>query len=413
MMRRSSFASRLAGPDPLVGIFQKSPSHQTTEILGGTGLDFVILDTEHAPFTAAQLDTCLLAAAAVDLPCLIRVSRNDPVEILAALDMGASGIVVPHVRSGAEARLAVAASRYYGGIRGFSASTRTGGYGSVPMGEHVRNADDGSVVICQVEDKAAVDAVAEIAATPGIAGLFVGRADLAVSIGVGIDDPRLDEATIVIASAARTSGIQCGTFLPDLARVDELKEIGLGFFVIGSDQSFTKHGAVHLSSAFRDREGTLDPPPDDFPVDDPTQALEALAAAFWALADGRVDCRISDLFVASGEMIVGALHARGHDEIESFFARRRADPGRQTRHLAGGLLIELSGVEATALSTVCVYSGSGAPPLPIAPPSTIADVDDVFQWNAGVWRFRSRTVRPVFFGPGAPAHLRPAAAKGE
>ena len=94
---------RIRAREPLVGTFLKTPHYGVVEALGGTGLDFVILDGEHAGFGLAQMDACVLAARAVGLPCLARITSCTPADILRVLDLGADGIFVPHVMTGEQA----------------------------------------------------------------------------------------------------------------------------------------------------------------------------------------------------------------------------------------------------------------------------------------------------------------------
>lgn len=250
MSRRSSFADRLRSGAPSTGTFLKTPAHQSVELIGQTGLDFVVLDAEHAPFDHSQIDACILASYVVDLPLLVRVGRNAPDAILSALDMGAAGVVLPHIITLEDARRATAAARYIGGERGFSPSTRAGGYGTRGLRDYMEAADREVAVVLQIEDAGALDNLDAIASIGGITGLFVGRADLAASMGLDWNDPRLDEATAETAQAAKRAGIACGAYLADSSRVEIFRSWGVSFFVVGSDQSAMKSELARVAAAF-------------------------------------------------------------------------------------------------------------------------------------------------------------------
>lgn len=177
-----SLRERLVAGESLFATFVKTTSHQTVEVLAATGLDTLVLDAEHAPFGPESLDRSLLAARACSLPVLVRVPYPRGAAIQQALDMGAAGVMVPHVDSAAIALEVVRAARY-GGTRGYSASPRAGGYGQRGMAEHLRLSDAHTAVLVQIESGEAVAQVREIAAVPGVDCLFIGPADLAVSIG--------------------------------------------------------------------------------------------------------------------------------------------------------------------------------------------------------------------------------------
>jgi 2-keto-3-deoxy-L-rhamnonate aldolase RhmA len=86
-----------------VATFVKTDSPQVVEVLGLCSLDYVVLDAEHAPFDRQTMDRMVFAARAVGLPMLVRVPDHRDATILSVLDLGAHGIVVPHVDSAADA----------------------------------------------------------------------------------------------------------------------------------------------------------------------------------------------------------------------------------------------------------------------------------------------------------------------
>ncbi|MDF0546646.1 aldolase/citrate lyase family protein [Sphingobium sp. H39-3-25] len=251
MTKRASFAGLIRSGAPATGTFLKTPAHQTVELIAQTGLDFAVLDAEHAPFDPSQIDTCMLASQVADLPVLVRVPRNAPDTILSALDMGATGIFVPHVAYPDDAQRAAAAARYIGGKRGFSPSTRAGGYGTRGLRPYMEAADKEVCLILQIEDTEALDHLDAIASVEGVAGLFVGRADLAASMDVDWNDRRLDDATVAVAKAAARAGIAAGAYLGDPGRLEEFRSWGVSFFVVGSDQSAMKTELARVAKAFQ------------------------------------------------------------------------------------------------------------------------------------------------------------------
>lgn len=231
-----SFRDRLARP--LLGTFVKSACHQVMELLALGGLDCVVIDAEHAPFSPGDLDRMILAARAGGLPALVRVAGLDPAPIAACLDMGASGIVVPHVRSAEDARAAVAAAKY-AGRRGFSPSPRAGGYGTRGADAYLRAADGETSVWCQIEDAEALDRLDEIASVPGVDCLFVGRADLSLSLGAsGTSDPQVGDAVKAVGGACARANITAGLFIPGMDEIADRRAEGYSAFICGSDQSW-------------------------------------------------------------------------------------------------------------------------------------------------------------------------------
>ena len=248
-----TFKSRIASGEPLLGTFVKTPHPHIVEVLATGGLDCICLDAEHAPFDRGVLDVCIMAARAGGLPVLVRTASNAPHDILNALDCGADGVVVPHVRSAEDAR-ALAASAHYGPggdlqRRGYAGSSRAAGYGMSSIEAHASASEKRTVVIAQIEDLEALDAIAEIAAVDGIDALFVGRIDLTVALGcTSPDDPKVIAAVDRILSAARAAGRPSGMFTPKAEDVPQWREKGASLFLLGSDHGFVRAGARQLRS---------------------------------------------------------------------------------------------------------------------------------------------------------------------
>ena len=190
-------------------LFAKMPCAAQVESAGHVGFDFVVLDQEHGPGGSLELEHHLRAAQAVGLPALVRVPDTGRAAILAALDAGADGIVVPHVVDAGGAEAVIAAAHYPPrGRRGFATSTRAGHYGAVALEEHLRRASETCVVV-QIEDAEAVPRSAEILAVPGVSGVLIGTADLSLSLGhTGSGpNPQVEAAIGSVVDAATRAGV--------------------------------------------------------------------------------------------------------------------------------------------------------------------------------------------------------------
>lgn len=249
----AEFRKRLLAREPLLGTFIKTPSIHGTEILGELGFDFVVIDAEHAPFDRASIDQILLAAKAWDIAALVRVPRNDHALILAALDDGASGVLVPHVAGPAEARAVAQGCRYRGGKRGFSNSPRAGGYGSAGIWEHVDAADEAVVAMAMIEDPEALDHLDDILRTPGLDAAFIGRGDL--TVGLGAASANATEVRVAverIAAAGLASGKTLCAHVGDIASDEAhwLGSLGVSAFIVASDQGLLRRAGTQVLSDF-------------------------------------------------------------------------------------------------------------------------------------------------------------------
>lgn len=246
---------RLAAGEAVLGVFIRTPAHEVGEVLGHAAMDFAIVDAEHAPFDMAALDRVVVGAASGGLPCLVRPPDLTPAFISQAMDLGAAGVLAPHVTSAELAARVAAAARYGPGKRGFSPSTRAGRFGTEAWDAYRTRADAAACVWCQIEDAEALPRLDEIAAADGVDCLFLGRADLALSMGgLGPDDPKMTEAIMAVAAAAKRHGKALGVFVGDAAEIPRFRDLGAGVIVCGADQGWLMaHGravrAVFSSAA--------------------------------------------------------------------------------------------------------------------------------------------------------------------
>ena len=228
---------------PRVGTFVKTNAVQVLEVLALAPMHFVVIDAEHAPLDRGDIDLLVLAGRAAGLPVLVRVADTSAAGIGSVLDVGAAGLLLPHVDSAGQARELVARTRCLGGQRGFSSSTRAAGYGTLAMAAAVQ-AVDRCFVMAQIESAAAVDAAEAIAAVDGVDGLFVGRADLALSFGeVDSRSARVLAATQRVLDVARAAGKAAGMAVGTVAERDEFAACGANWFLVGSDQSLLRQAA--------------------------------------------------------------------------------------------------------------------------------------------------------------------------
>ncbi len=170
----------LRGPGPILGLWSVTADPKMLEISAALQPDFLVIDAQHGP-SIAQLTTETFGAIAFyEVPTLVRVSSVNPAEIGRALDLGAGGIMAPQVDDADDARLAALSCHYApDGIRSYGMQTPR----IDPFAEGYR-----PLCAVQIETAAAVDNVDEIAAVEGVDWLYVGPADLGLSIG-GVPAP--------------------------------------------------------------------------------------------------------------------------------------------------------------------------------------------------------------------------------
>lgn len=246
-MEAISFKQRIRARELLIGTFVKTGHHQVVEILGASGLDLLVVDAEHAPFDRASLDALALAARASGIPTLVRLPDTTAPGALSALDSGYTGVLSPHAKTREGAAQIVRNCRYREGIRGFSNSSRAGAYGAISMREHIEKSDSTAVVICQIEDREAVDNLDELVQVEGVDCYLIGRADLAVSLGcTDIGEPSVTTAVRRVIDACADAQKPVGLFVADARDIAQYSEMGVSMFIVGSDQSMLRAQASSI-----------------------------------------------------------------------------------------------------------------------------------------------------------------------
>lgn len=245
---------RARGGQTPLGTWIMSASPLVAEAVGHAGFDFGVLDMEHSPLELGGAVQMLQALAASRMVPVLRVPVNEPVIVKRVLDAGAHTVLFPMVSSAAEARAAVAATRYPPeGVRGMAGMSRAARFGTDPG--YLATANQRVGVIVQLESAAALRALEDIAAVPGVDALFVGPADLSADIGLPgqTRHPRVLELMTDAAARARAVGKPIGTLGLDPQAVVQYRAAGYDFVALSSDLGLLIHGAQNTLAALRNQ----------------------------------------------------------------------------------------------------------------------------------------------------------------
>jgi 2-dehydro-3-deoxyglucarate aldolase/4-hydroxy-2-oxoheptanedioate aldolase len=242
---RTRLRERVLAGEVTYGAFASVASATAAELLGRSGLDWVILDLEHSTLTETDLLAGLYALQTTPAAALARVEEATRLRIGRTLDFGAEGLMLPRLDTLAQVRDALAFMRFPPqGIRGLALSTRGAGMGEVEHAD-VQRLNALPLGIAQIESPAAVAASSEMAALDGVDVLFVGPADLSHSLGVPgrFADPTFTAALEAVASACREHGKAAGILVRGSDEVGAYLERGYRFIGLGSDAGWVSGGA--------------------------------------------------------------------------------------------------------------------------------------------------------------------------
>lgn len=243
---------RIRRGELVAGIWVPFTSPDVAELCGLLGFDFVFVDGEHGLLAPDDCARMVRAADAVGVATFVRVPRNDAPTILAYVETGAEGIVVPHVRTAGDARAAVDAVKFPPlGHRSAMYSSRAAAYG-VKLGpaEYCAHANERTVVVALVEEVEGVRDLELIGAVPGIDLVFIGDGDLSMDMGYPgrHDHPAVREAVADAIARGRAAGIRIGmcAFAPEA--VAPLVDSGVSWTMTTATTLLLTAGRTYLAA---------------------------------------------------------------------------------------------------------------------------------------------------------------------
>jgi 4-hydroxy-2-oxoheptanedioate aldolase len=213
------------------------PSAEVVSVLCKSGLDFVLIDFEHSPIDFIVAQSIVTAATAEGKRAIIRVSKLDEIEILKALDIGAEGIIVPHVQTSNDVGKIVKYAKYPPlGSRGYSPYTSAGSF-HIQDGGGTAKANGNCFIGVIIEDKTGLSNLSEIVKNPSIDIVYIGVYDISVSLGCPgeVDNPLVRNAIDQICNMCIRLGVKVGCMFHTIEGFKYLVKCGVNFLVYKTD----------------------------------------------------------------------------------------------------------------------------------------------------------------------------------
>lgn len=231
-----------SGGNP-IGTLSSMESSVALECLGYTGVDFVMLDTEHGPLSEESISGYMTACRASGISTMVRVREISRSPILKVLDSGADGVIVPGVENIDQVRQLVGFAKFHPqGKRGFC-PTRDGGWGfsesSSSIDSYMEYANRETLLIPQCETRGCLESIEEIAAIDGVDGILIGPYDLSIDMGKPgqFEDDEVKEGIDRILRACKASGKISIIFSGDALSAKKYLAAGFDSVVVGIDTS--------------------------------------------------------------------------------------------------------------------------------------------------------------------------------
>jgi 4-hydroxy-2-oxoheptanedioate aldolase len=235
-----------------LGLWVALASPYAAEIVAGSGYDWLLIDGEHAPNDLPLLAAQYRAISGRGGHPIVRLPVGDTALIKQVLDAGAQTLLIPMVDNVEQARQLVRAVRYPPhGVRGVGAALgRATNFGRIA--DYLENANEEICLLLQIETRAGLQAIDEIAGLDGVDGLFVGPADLAADMG-HLGNPGHPEVRAAIVDAfarIKSAGKARGIMTLDLAQARDYRDLGADFMAIGTDVTLLVSATERLRREF-------------------------------------------------------------------------------------------------------------------------------------------------------------------
>ncbi|MBR5559345.1 MAG: hypothetical protein IKU72_03780 [Oscillospiraceae bacterium] len=215
-------------------VLQSIHGNCLADVYKDAGLDFLVLDMEHGPFSPENSSDFIAKCNDVGLPVIVRVQDCGYYYISKPLDRGADGIMIPNVKTMEQVETAIKCMRLPPvGAKGFGAGPQ------IHKGEKIEEFNTNRMLILQIESKAGTDALDEMLTKYGheIAGIIIGPGDMSVDLGYPFDLT----APPLLENIARTVDIclkhnkSVGMWMPDKATAEKWYKAGMNIFWYGTD----------------------------------------------------------------------------------------------------------------------------------------------------------------------------------
>jgi len=244
----SRLQEALAAKTRVWGGWVVGPTIIGPEEFAAAGYDYVGFDLQHGYLDDADVALLLRRLEHVPIATAVRLPSTDPAPIGRVLDAGADAVIIAMIESADQAAAAVAATRYAPeGVRSFGPLRASLGLDPAALEARVS-------VFAMIETAQGLAAVDEICAVPGLTGVYVGPADLAISLGYGPADawthPAIGDAMARAHKSASAAGLVAGIHASSGTRGKAMAEAGFQMITLASESQALRRGAAdHLSEA--------------------------------------------------------------------------------------------------------------------------------------------------------------------
>jgi 4-hydroxy-2-oxoheptanedioate aldolase len=252
-MRTSRMKAKLQRNEPVLitCLHLTDPSiHELTSLMG---FDGIWMDMEHHTYSLETAAGLMRAARVGASDIVARPAKGEFMRMQRMLEAGAQAIMYPRCDDAQEAAEVVKWMKFPPlGQRGFDGGNPDMPYCTMPMDQYVREANEQTLLVLQIEQPQTVEHVEEIAAVEGVDVLFVGKGDLSLQSGIPgqMDHESIRDAVRKTAEAAKKAGKHWGCPSGSIEQTQELLEMGARFIAYNADIVMIKNAMDQMQRDF-------------------------------------------------------------------------------------------------------------------------------------------------------------------
>ena len=262
-MRKSLILEKLARDEPSWCVTLHLTDPSLFEMVSMLGVDGIWMDLEHHGYSVEMASNLMRATRVGDVDIIARPAKGEFMRMGRLLEMGATGIMYPRCDNPKEAAEVVRWAKFSPlGQRGIDGANPDMPFCFMPIEEYIREANEQTFIIAQLEQQHALEQAEAILAVPGISMIMLGPGDFSVLSGIpgNLDHPKIQTAIEQVAVAARNTGKHWACLARTLVHAEQYLKMGCRLIFHGSDLLLVKASIERLRNDFEAAGVRLRPP---------------------------------------------------------------------------------------------------------------------------------------------------------
>ncbi len=253
MLRKNFLKEKLESGKVVLGTWSIIPSTIVIDIIASANLDFIIIDSEHAPTSFETAQNMVITCESRSVSPVMRVGGISETDILKALDIGVHCVQIPNVNTKADVEKIVNLSKYFPiGKRGFSPFTRAGDYSIKNSTKMTEISNANTLIAINVEGREAIDEIDNILSIEALDIVFIGLFDLSKALGIPgeIEDIRVTNYLKDLVFKINKAGKYAGTITTSEESISNFISMGMKYIVHLVDCEMLKKSYIDIKTYF-------------------------------------------------------------------------------------------------------------------------------------------------------------------